>query len=105
MNYEDRITKEYVENAVGDGLRLITGTYTGDGAVTRFIDLGVTPKMVGVWQNGTAQGADAFTFGGVAFPGQPSTGVTLTGTGFSVTCNRPIFTNYENHTYFYFALY
>ena len=41
MNYEDRVTKEYVEGALaGAGVRLLTGTYTGNGANSRTIDLG-----------------------------------------------------------------
>ena len=32
MNYEDRVTKQYIESALANaGVRIATGTYTGDG--------------------------------------------------------------------------
>lgn len=105
MNYEDRVTKEYVENAVGDGLRLLTGTYTGDGAETRYIDLGVTPKLLGVWRNGYLQYADAYRYGGITFQGHPSDAVELSGTGFIVRRINSYFSNEKYSVFFYFALY
>ena len=48
MNYEDRITKEYVEGAISDGIAnaIVCGAYTGDGTASQFIELGFTPRAV-----------------------------------------------------------
>ena len=47
MNYEDRVTKEYIEDALaGAGPKIVTGTYEGDGVAARTISLGFTPKAV-----------------------------------------------------------
>lgn len=105
MNYEDRITKEYVENAIGDGLRLITGTYVGDGEETQYIHLGVTPKALGVWKDGCIQYVDGYYLGGVVFPGYSLNGLALSGTGFRVALNGTKQTNCQGCIYVYVALY
>lgn len=56
MNYEDRVTKEYIENALGSCARIATGSYIGTGEygtehpVT--LTLGFAPKLVIVAGNG-----------------------------------------------------
>ena len=107
MNYEDRVTKEYVESAVGDGLRLITGTYIGDGAMTRFIDLGVTPKIVCLWRNGSVQYSESYFTGGIAFWNQASRCIELSGTGFYVGQDSSVRkgSNTSESIYYYIALY
>ena len=46
MNYEDRITKSYLEDALAAKCEVLVGTYTGDGRTSRTFNLGVTPKAV-----------------------------------------------------------
>ena len=46
MNYEDRVTKEYIEDALAGKCRIVTGTYEGDNTDGRMIRLGFTPKLV-----------------------------------------------------------
>ena len=74
MNYEDRVTKSYLEGLIP---RIVTGTYTGDGEATRFIDLGFTPKAVLVVEragkiNGDMNGLSVKSyFGGLALADSP----------------------------------
>ena len=51
MNYEDRVTKEYIESALaGTGVKIATGTYYGNGSgtatTTTHVNLGFQPKAV-----------------------------------------------------------
>ena len=59
MNYEDRVTKEYVEGLLSGGLKIATGTYVGDGRYGSG-SLGVTfpfvPKLVIVSDGKTTDG-------------------------------------------------
>ena len=75
MNYEDRVTKEYIESALaGAGVKLVAGTYEGDLTETRFIEIGFTPKLVyvctaaGETVNG---GTIKSHWGGLALPNKP----------------------------------
>ena len=76
MNYEDRVTKEYVENALGSCARIVTGTYTGDGEASQFIDLGATPRAVYVCNAGDgvsfyAVSSNRNYYGGLVLEGHP----------------------------------
>ena len=77
MNYEDRVTKEYIENAIANaGSKIVVGTYTGDGEPSQFIDLGATPKAVYVCKtsDGTNQAwstTNRFYYGGLVLEGHP----------------------------------
>ena len=51
MNYEDRVTKEYVEGLLAEMPKLVIGTYTGNGTAasgvyTQRITLGYQPKAL-----------------------------------------------------------
>ena len=77
MNYEDRITKSYLEDALANaGLKIVTGTYVGDGAASRVIELGFTPRAVFVCRgDGQTHCAEYFSptsyCGGLALPDNP----------------------------------
>lgn len=53
--------------------RVVTGTYTGDGARERKIELGFTPLAVLVMREDGAMGGGYSYFGGLALPGHPVT--------------------------------
>ena len=77
MNYEDRVTKEYLENALaGARVKIATGTYTGNGQASQFIDLGFTPKAVLVLSfDGRLlvfMGNAHYCYGGLALTGHPA---------------------------------
>ena len=74
MNYEDRVTKEHVENAIAAKCEVVFGSYTGDGNAIKNIDLGFQPKAVLVIENGGKVGyysGSQYTYGGLALPGKP----------------------------------
>lgn len=96
MIYEDRVTKEYLEDAIANaGVKIITGTYTGDGAETRLIDLGFTPRAVFVISSGSGtylyspSTGDMIYYGGIAIgtatsPGGVVPAVKIVDGGFQV---------------------
>ena len=51
MNYEDRVTKEYVEGLLGSGVKIACGGYTGDGALTKSITFPFEPMLVFIGRN------------------------------------------------------
>ena len=58
MNYEDRITKSYLENALANaGVRIATGSYVGDGTYGKnnqtSVTLPFTPKLFMVCDGNT----------------------------------------------------
>lgn len=85
-------------------LRLITGTYTGDGAASRTISLGATPKLVYVAQNGAITFSDGYFYGGLALPGAGNIAVSIVDGGFQLTNGSAIPCNAKNNSYTYFAL-
>ena len=58
MNYEDRVTKEYLETALAAGVQIATGSYVGDGTYGEENAIHITfpfvPKLVLLFTNGTA---------------------------------------------------
>ena len=98
--------------------RIMTGTYTGDGAATRTISLGFTPKCVYVClpQGTISSGSDRF-FGGFAVTGSPAiTGyigdpnpVAVVSGGFQVVYAHPdnaryVMSNNSGQVYHYIAV-
>ena len=82
-------TREQTDAVVAQKCEILLGTYTGNGAASREISLGITPKAVIVFHNGTRTGDSNFGYGGMAVAAMPakwgsSTCVTLTETGFKV---------------------
>ena len=68
MNYEDRVTKSYLEGLIP---RIVSGSYAGDGAETRTISLGFTPKAVFVCNSMGVSYSSGYFQGGLAVTGHP----------------------------------
>ena len=56
MNYEDRVTKEYLETALANaGAKVVTGTYTGTGTYgasnPRTLTFSAPPKLVYIYRD------------------------------------------------------
>ena len=98
--------------------RIVTGTYTGDGAAEKAVTLGFQPALLVVTAQGygpleldTVQDNPLLRFA-VAADGQGSSGVTLTATGFTAKQAQSsplagmvkICLNQLNVTYRYFAI-
>ena len=96
--------------------RIVTGTYTGDGADSRFIELGFTPKAVYVCENNGRTYDSGTIYGGLAVSGSPlvetygsqsCTGLEITAGGFTayrVSINyRSGATNLDKKVYHYIA--
>ena len=107
MNYEDRVTKEYVENALaGAGVRLLTGTYTGTGSNSRSIDLGQEVGLILVTSstrvnNGTFLGIVPCEGASYSGMGASVAIITHTGTGFALSTTM---LNENGHVYYYYAM-
>lgn len=106
-----------IDTALGMIPRVVVGTYTGDGAESREIDLGFKPKAVFVCQGDGAIHESGTIYGGLALQGFPivesygqqtCTGLALTETGFQVAHKnisyRNALTNNGGTTYHYFAI-
>lgn len=107
-DFNDAMSKLDTALSGAGGVQLSAGYYNGNGQATRTIDLGVTPKAVGVWEYGSSQGKDTLTHGGVAVPGRPAESdiVEITNGGFIVRNSSGTYTaNYTNHFYTYLAFY
>lgn len=90
--------------------KIITGTYTGNGAASRTISLGFTPKFVLLLAGADLGDSNDSWFGGLAVTNSDSykaftktPTVTLVANGFAVyyDLNASIFTNQRNVTYNY----
>ena len=97
-----------LETQISAKCEVVFGTYTGDGAATRNIDLGFAPKAVIL---DTAQGfrSDGHTYsgyGGIALQGHPihTKSLVLTDTGFTLTVSGSNYlSNVSNQKYHYIA--
>ena len=118
MNYEDRITKSYLEDALAAKCEIVFGTYVGDGALSQQIDLGFRPKAVYVCRcDGSTRlrsdTGEIAHYGGLAVNGGAayteynySTIIAINDTGFSVfysttTSAAVVRANENGHKYFY----
>ena len=107
MNYEDRVTKEYVENALaGAGVKVLTGMYTGNGSDSRVISLGVTPKAVIVRSARTSSDTQVYSndveyIPMIAVAGSTSVVLSIVEGGFRV--NRHGLVNRNQDTFVYIA--
>ena len=104
---------ETIDRALGEIPRIVTGTYTGNGAASQLIPLEGTPKAVlSVRDNGyMAQQYQTVFFGGLALEGQPvkvgsNTVVAIEEGGFRVyeQDRDDINANTLNNVYHYLAL-
>ena len=103
MNYEDRVTKEYIEDALAaaGGAKIAYGTYTGDSTNGRKFVLGFAPKLVifsGLWEDpaGNDDNGLTFVFAGARLSIRDGGNFTL---GSSITLNEDGFTlnSYKYH--------
>ena len=94
-----------IDAAVGE-LRgtVVTGTYTGDGAEEREINLGFRPRAVLVTlSNGLAYQPNEY-YGGLAISGSDAASVAIVDGGFQVKSKYPIASNYSGQRYYYVAV-
>ena len=100
---DDFLREEFNENfeALDDAARVVYGVYIGDGTNGRAIQLGFAPKAVLV-ERASGVRDQYVQAGGLAMPGQPSLGgsVTVTNQGFSVDISN----NIDNNLFFYLAI-
>ena len=83
MNYEDRVTKEYVENAIAAKCEVVCGLYVGDDAESQTIDLGFRPKAVLVSSgNGQFHEGQTYYFGGLVIDGYNTSALDIVDNGF-----------------------
>ena len=118
MNYEDRVTKEYIEDAIaGAGVKIAAGMYAGDGNDSQTISLGFTPKAVYVSYEGTLaayrSNSDTLYYGGFAVTDHPVVAKNVTGNvtvleivsgGFCVHKAEKVYLNAKNYVFYYVAL-
>ena len=89
---------EALSNTLASMPRLVTGTYTGNGAESRLISLGFQPKALLVM---TERGYPAIPYtddyyGGLALPGKPVCLKTVYGTDYILTIESKGFQVYYN---------
>lgn len=117
MNYEDRVTKTYIENAIANaGAKIAGATYVGDGAAERTFNLGFTPKVVYTCLNNGTSHLGNDNFGGLAIANYPAVVpdaddfvlIEIVEGGFTVhnglVNNQCCYTNIENWSYRYVAI-
>ena len=92
---------------------LVIGTYVGDGAASRTINLGFQPKALLLENNMGERKTWGFrnVSGGFAMPGQPLMNsarskavLSITGTSFQVLYEEEVFLNTNGVTYIYIAV-
>ncbi len=97
-----------VESSVGQKAEIVVGSYTGDGADDRKINLGFTPRLVFVISETADLHNGAYYYGGLALRGQASQAVAVVEDGFSVRyyagSGYVLISNGRDQEYFYFAL-
>lgn len=74
--------------SIASGIHIVAGAYTGDGAASRFINVGFSPAVVMVVQGGGL--STSIKYGGFALPGIPvmlleNPTIKIEGTGFLVS--------------------
>lgn len=88
-------------------VRIVHGSYTGNGADTQFIALEQMPQMLIVTYNGrTSQGN--IMYGGTIYPGAGSEAISLTDTGFTAkggSGSNQYRGNLSGNKYHYLAIY
>ena len=122
MNYEDRITKEYVEGLIAGMPRVAYGRYTGNGSKTHSLQFDFTPKFVAIIGGANGSSAVSAGFSVVSEAGgywasvmTGGGGVTnLSGATGTYSLQNNVLTittvgdnyshNYNGGTYYYFAI-
>jgi len=112
---EARAAKDgQLDAQVATKAEMVTGSYAGDGAVSRVIDLGFPPKAVYICNRAGMAGTDvtsSYIYGGLVLPGQPLQrrsnvfAAQLTDRGFQLGSDDGyIRINLEGDQYVYWAL-
>jgi len=112
---DDFLREEFNENfAAIDGgmIKMVTGTYKGDGTQDRFIELGFMPQVLMLFTEDGRCTYNSSRYGGMVFPEYPThVGsnelVRLEGTGFWIHYrpNSYVFSNDSSKIFYYLALY
>ena len=94
-----------IDAALGEKCGIVFGSYTGNDAASRKLDLGFTSVAVLVYGAQTGlQNDGSYQFGVVAFTGMPAPGVEIVEGGFRVKKEgQYICVNGKSHTYCYLA--
>ena len=110
----DAAIKAAYDAASAGAIQIVTGTYDGDGARTRTISLGFTPKLVYVCDTWGKTYESFAYYGGLAFTGHPIVSqfgdsvVEIVDGGFQVAHyyfnHRYVASNDQNTSYHYAAL-
>ena len=102
---------ETVDEALGEKAELVVGSYTGDGADGRIVELGFTPKSVLIFRkDGMAGSSNSYVYGGMVLetlPLQTSSYVAakIVDNGFEVYLPYDrICINVSGQIYYYWAL-
>ena len=104
MNYEDRVTKEYVENLLSGTPKIAAGRYIGNGAAIRVIGCGFTPKIAIVWRDGLRMEISNTRVGGAAVSDYSPASVEVADGGFRVVQTGSCPCNTDSVPYVYLAL-
>ena len=110
-----KAANEAAAAAAANGAKIVTGAYTGNGAATRTISLGFTPKAVLVMTNQGEMRDLEVSYGGLAVTGYPAVNrgvavVTIVSNGFQVVYNDASTSTYKHYsnrastTYHYVAV-
>ena len=101
----DAALKEVADNAA-QAPKIHFGSYTGDGASSRVISLGTTPKAVLVFMNGyrIASGDGNTRYGGFAVTGRDAEAVRICEDGFTIYAGSSYFSNMSGSVYTYLAI-
>lgn len=81
-------------------IRMVAGSYTGDGEFYQHIDLGAEPRMVMVTRYGRMH-EGSYVYGGVAYAGAPGEGMVIGDGGFTVGTNSGNFVRINQRTSVY----
>ena len=114
FNTDHQLIDAALAGLEGDKAKIVTGSYMGDGAVTRFISLGFTPKAVLLVCKDGRMNDGNHCYGGLVLSNQPCVHSSQTvmeigsngfqvfvsgqNTGYSVNCNL------NGSVYYYWAL-
>ena len=109
---DDRVTRAdfnddnaKIDAALGSCARVMAGTYDGNNNTSRTINLGVKPKVVMIWMDGTTQDRNGNTYGGVASTAFNTGPIQIVSNGFTVINSGSYALNSSGSRYVYIVLY
>ena len=96
-----------INTTLANKIGVIGGTYNGDGTERRFINLGVTPKAVILFESSGRTYEFSAYVGGLALPGTTEGACQITTNGFYVfhisSSGKGTWSNISSYTYHYLA--